>query len=205
VLPNGEKVLPEEVEAVYEQSPIVREIAVLEREGTLAALIVPDDEALRAGGAAKIDEQLRDDLDRLGRQLRPFQRVSRIAVTRAKLPRTLIGKLQRFRLPELWQAAVEGRAERPPAELSDADRALLNDPLAESVWQWLRQRFAGREVSLDASPQLDLAIDSLAWVELTLEIERRFGRSLGEEAVGRDRHAARSAARGDRGTGGHVS
>jgi long-chain acyl-CoA synthetase len=185
VLPNGEKVLPEEVEAVYEQSPIVREIAVLEREGTLAALIVPDDEALRAGGAAKIDEQLRDDLDRLGRQLRPFQRVSRIAVTRAKLPRTLIGKLQRFRLPELWQAAVEGRAEQPPAELSDADRALLNDPLAKSVWQWLRQRFAGREVSLDASPQLDLAIDSLAWVELTLEIERRFGRSLGEEAVGR--------------------
>lgn len=49
----------------------------------------------------------------------------------------------------------------------------------------MHARFPGRAVSLDASPQLDLGIDSLAWVELTLEIERRFGRSLGEEAVGR--------------------
>lgn len=185
VLPNGEKVLPEEVEAVYEQSSIIREVAVLEREGTLAALVVPDEEALRAGGAAQIEEQLRDDLDRLGKQLRRFQRVSHIAVTRQKLPRTLIGKLQRFRLPDLWQAAVEGREKRPPAELSEADRKLLEDSLAAAVWDWLRERFPGRADSLDASPQLDLQIDSLGWVELTLEIEQRFGRSLSEEAVGR--------------------
>jgi long-chain acyl-CoA synthetase len=185
VLPNGEKVLPEEIEAVYGQSPIIGDIAILERDGALAALIVPDEDALRAGGAAKIEEQLRDDLERLGRQLLPYQRIGRIAVTRERLPRTLIGKLQRFRLPGLWQAAVEGRREPPCAEFSEADKQLLAEPMAASVWDWLRARFPDRVRSLDASPQLDLGIDSLAWVGLTLEIEQRFGRSLGEAAVGR--------------------
>ena len=185
VLPSGEKLLPEEVEAVYEDSAIVREVAVLEQDGTLVALVVPEEEALRARGGLRVEAQLRDELDRLGRRLRSFQRVSRIAVTAQRLPRTPIGKLQRFRLPALWQEAAARRRDAPPAEPDEADRRLLEEPLAAAVWAWLRGRFAERPLGLDDSLQLDLGLDSLAWVGLTLEIEQRFGRSLDEAAVGR--------------------
>lgn len=185
VLPNGEKVLPEDVEAVYEQSGIIREVAVLEQEGVLVALVVPDEEALRAGGTAHIEGQLREDIDRLGRRLRSFQRVTRIAIARSALPRSPIGKLQRFRLPALWRKAAAGRGEAHPVEVMESDRALLADPMAAAVWAWLKTRFPDRAHSLDDSPQLDLGIDSLAWIGLAIEIEQRFGRNLGEESVGR--------------------
>lgn len=184
VLPSGEKVLPEEVEAIYELSPIIREIAVLEQGGVLVALVVPDEQRLR-GGTLRIEGQLRDDIERLNEQLRPFQRVARISVTRERLPRTPIGKLQRFRLPALWQSATTARPKLRPLELTMADQELLADPTARAVWDWLRTRFPDRAYGLEASPQLDLGIDSLAWLGLTLEIEHRFGRSLGEDAVNR--------------------
>ena len=55
----------------------------------------------------------------------------------------------------------------------------------EKVWHWLRDRFPTRALTLDASPQLDLDIDSLEWVSLTLEIEERFGVALTGDAVSR--------------------
>jgi len=56
---------------------------------------------------------------------------------------------------------------------------------AAEVWQWVRGRFPGRALTLDASPQLDLDVDSLEWVALTLEIEERFGVTLTGDAVSR--------------------
>ena len=46
-------------------------------------------------------------------------------------------------------------------------------------------RFPARALTLETSPQLDLDIDSLEWVALTLEIEERFGVALTGDAVSR--------------------
>jgi long-chain acyl-CoA synthetase len=47
----------------------------------------------------------------------------------------------------------------------------------------LQQRYAGTGISLDSSPQLDLGIDSLAWISLTTELEEKYGIALGAEAL----------------------
>jgi long-chain acyl-CoA synthetase len=49
----------------------------------------------------------------------------------------------------------------------------------------LADRFPDRRLAPETSPQLDLDIDSLGWVNLTLEIGERTGVELREEAVGR--------------------
>jgi long-chain acyl-CoA synthetase len=49
----------------------------------------------------------------------------------------------------------------------------------------LRRRYPDRELSLDTSPQLDLQIDSLEWVTITIDFEQRFGVALTGEAVSR--------------------
>jgi long-chain acyl-CoA synthetase len=68
--------------------------------------------------------------------------------------------------------------------MSEEDRALLENPAARRVWQLLADRYSDRHLTPDTSPQLDLAVDSLGWVDLTLEIAESTGVELSEEAIG---------------------
>jgi long-chain acyl-CoA synthetase len=69
--------------------------------------------------------------------------------------------------------------------MSGEDRALLRDPAAMGVWNLLADRYPDRRLAPDASPQLDLDIDSLGWVNLTLEIGDKTGVELDEAAIER--------------------
>src|SRR5206468_984548 len=72
-----------------------------------------------------------------------------------------------------------------PEEMSDEDRALLDDPAAKQVWDWLATRYPDRRLAPDTSLQLDLGVDSMEWLNLTLEIRQRAGVELSDEAIGR--------------------
>ena len=185
VLPDGKKIFPETVESAYEQSRFIREVAILSVGGALAGLVVPDLEAIRRTGAERIEDRLRDELAVLGARLPPWQRLQGFAVTRTGLPRTHLGKIRRHLLPPLYAAARERKAEVPPSPLSQEDRALLADPVAARLWDWLSARYPGRSLSLDTSPQLDLGLDSLGWVGFTLELRPAVGIDLTEDAVAR--------------------
>lgn len=72
-------------------------------------------------------------------------------------------------------------SEEMPAE----DRALLDDPVANEVWDWLADRYPEARLTPDTSPQHDLVIDSMEWLNLTLEIRQRAGVELSDEAIQR--------------------
>ncbi|MEE8122795.1 MAG: AMP-binding protein [Alphaproteobacteria bacterium] len=184
VLPDGKNVAPEEVEAVYAESPYVREIAVLERNGALAGLVVPELEAVRQARSSRIGDLVRVTFGELSPRLPPYKRLSGFAMTRQTLPRTNLGKYRRHLLPEIYERAERGEGP-PAAPLSQEDRALLEVPRVQKVWRWLEGRFPNRKINLETSPQLDLGIDSLAWVELSMELERRVGVRLSEEQIAR--------------------
>jgi long-chain acyl-CoA synthetase len=185
VLPDGKKLFPEDVEAAYTGLPFVKEIAVLLHESALVALMVPEAEAIRERGAVRLDSLLREAIEQRVTQLKPHQRVTGYAISWDPLPRTHLGKIKRHKLPRLYRAAKSGGKSEPTATVSDADRALLDQPAARAVWDWLGTRFPGRPLALDTSPQLDLGVDSLHWVELTLEMQDRFGVRLSESAIAR--------------------
>jgi long-chain acyl-CoA synthetase len=69
--------------------------------------------------------------------------------------------------------------------MSGEDRALLEVPAAMSVWKLLADRYPDRRLTPDSSPLLDLDVDSLGWVNLTLEIGEKTGVELDEEAIDR--------------------
>lgn len=185
VLADGKKVTPEEVEALYAASPYLREVAVFENGGRLAALLVPDEESVQQHGAARMENLLREAIEDVSLRLPAFQRLGEYRITRTSLPRTHLGKIRRFLLPELYARAQSGASATSAAELSQSDRQLLAMEPINRIWDWLGTRFAGRPLSLDASPQLDLHVDSLEWVTLTLEIQDRFGVALTQDALGR--------------------
>lgn len=203
VLGGGKNIFPEELEKIYADSPYIREFAVLESAGTLVALVVPDFEAIAATGNRRVEDIMRVTLGERAATLPSFQRIAGFAVTREPLPRTRLGKYQRFLLPELYARAKSGMAPRGPAEFTSEDRALLAQSPAREIWEWLVARYPGKMLSLDLSPQLDLGIDSLEWVTMTLEIAERFGIDLTEQDAAdavtlRDlviRASARAAAR----------
>jgi long-chain acyl-CoA synthetase len=157
VLPDGKNVFPEAVEAVYGDSPFLHEAAVLEHEGLLVLLVVPEDEAIRAHGAARPEALLHEEIERLSRRLAPYQRASGFAITRERLPRTPLSKLKRHHLPTLYSRATAGVAPVPASTLSEIDSALLDDPAVRPVWDWLQERYPDRRLSLDTSPQAGAA------------------------------------------------
>src|SRR6185369_11735029 len=70
-------------------------------------------------------------------------------------------------------------------EMTPDDRALLESPAAAKTWQWLAGRFAHERLSPDSDFRLDLGVDSLEWLNFTLEIRRQAGVELSEDAVAR--------------------
>lgn len=183
VLSDGKNVNPEDVETSYLEGAFIREFAVLEQDQALAALVVPDDDAVRKYGAAREEDLLREEIEAISRRLPSYKRVATYRVTRTRLPRTNLGKLRRHLLPNIYAAAVAG-SDRV-SELTEDDRRLLAAEPAKSVWHWLQNRFHGKHLTLETSPQFDLHVDSLEWVALTLEIQEHFGIALDEATVGR--------------------
>lgn len=185
VLADGKKIFPETVEAVYADSPLIQEFAILGHDGKLVALVVPNLDAIRAHGGTRAEDLIRDELAERGRALPAYQRLSGMAIVHEPLPRTQLGKPRRFLLPAIYERALHRRGGEEAAAMSAQDRGLLASPFAARVWSWLAARFPERPLSLDTSPQLDLGVDSLGWVNLSLEIEQALGVTLGEAAIAR--------------------
>jgi long-chain acyl-CoA synthetase len=182
---SGEKVQPDEVEEVYQNNPAIREVGVLQLDRRLVALIVPEP----GKEEGELDRAIRRAIEEESGRLTSYQRITDYALTTEPLPRTRLGKIRRHLLAERYERAKRGLEEegRPVSqeEMSREDRALLEDEAAKQVWEWITDRYPGRRVTLDTSPQLELGIDSLEWLNLTLEIGQRTGAELSEEAIGR--------------------
>ena len=188
VTAGGENVQPEAVETVYQRHPYIREFALLEDRGRLLGLVLPEPGAIRRAGHTDIAAAVRQAVAAVNANLPSYQRVAEIALTRDPLPRTRLGKLRRHLLGAAWQAARAGETQPeplPPDAWPEADQALLVQPAAEQTWAWLARRFPGRRLTPDTSLHLDLQVDSLAWLDIALDLEQVAGVELGEAAIAR--------------------
>jgi len=181
VLSGGKKLFPEELEQKYAQSRFVREIGILARDRGLAALIVPDIAAMQSDGLFDLRSALRVELAEIGQTLAPHLRLTGFATTNEPLPRTRLGKLRRFLLPDLYRRADTGAA--APAATADETAATSDDPMERTLLAVLHRRYPGRPLSLDANPMLDLGIDSLEAMSLALDLEQALGVEIREEQI----------------------
>jgi long-chain acyl-CoA synthetase len=191
VTESGENIQPEDVEEAYLKSPVISEAGVLQKDGRLVAVIVPELSEIRQHDG-EAGEAIRKAVEEESKRLPSYQRISDYAVTREPLERTQLGELRRHLLEERFEQAKEeeegaGEAAGPisPEEMSEEDRALLENQAAKWVWDWLASRYPDQRLTPDTSPQLDLGVDSMEWVNLTMEIGQSVGVELDEEAIER--------------------
>src|SRR5690606_33127151 len=147
-------------------------------DNRLVALVVP---AAAEGGEEAVAAAIRAT----SQTLPSYRRVTDFAILRQRLPRTSLGKIRRFQLPDLYREAKAGRLAMRPKDLSPEDRTLLAAEPARHVWDWLHRQFPDRAVGMDASLATDIGIDSLAWVGLTLDLQETTGVRLTEERLAR--------------------
>jgi long-chain acyl-CoA synthetase len=187
---GGKKIQPDEVEQHYTGEAVIREIGVLQSKQKLVALVVPN---LKVVGHDNLSEKVSEAINAISKTLPSYYRVTDFAISNEPLPRTNIGKIRRKALSERYeQIKAVGKDEQSQHKghtaidaMSPEDRALLEDPVVKQCWDWLCEKFPDAELTLDKSPQVDLNVDSLEWVNLTLEIQEKFGVELSEEAIAR--------------------
>ena len=191
VTEGGENIQPGNVEGAYAANPLIREVGILQKDGRLVGLIVPELNEIRKRGEEDIERALREAVNEVSRRLPTYQRISDYAITGEPLDRTRLGKIRRHLLLDRYDRArggmeaPAGEAARPISreKMSESDRALLENPAADQVWEWLTGRYSDRRLTLDTSPQLDLGVDSMEWLNITMEIGRRASVELSDEAI----------------------
>lgn len=191
-LPGGEKIWPERVEDLLDEAPSVRESGVLAHQGRLVGIIVPRAVSVHPSELDRVTQAIRADLDERLSLLPSYYRLTEFTLSLDPLPRTRLGKIQRHKLSELFETGRQRRTVLPldlrpmPIDaMTPEDRQLIEDPVALQVWNWLAGRFPAVRLTPDTNMALDLGLDSLEWMTLTLELRDRIGIDLPEEAVSR--------------------
>ncbi len=190
VLGGGENIDPERVERALTEGSAVRDAGVLEHEGRLAAVLFPDPEAVRDLDEEQVRKRLNEALAQAGSELPSHHQINTYRVTPDPLPRTRLGKMRRHKLREVFEALDSGAAQTdvgpmPEERMAVEDQQLLQIPTARRVWERLSERFQRVRLTPDSSLRLDLGIDSLGWVDLSLELRDRAGVALDEDVIGR--------------------
>jgi len=172
VMPSGKNINPEEVEReLLKYSAYVKECGVFLKDGILQAIILPDFYKLKSDHISNIDQFFRwEVIDKLNKIIPSYKKILKFHITAAELPKTRLGKVKRFMLPEL---ATE-RKERAVNEPKSKEYQALKKFLEEETQQ---------EVHPDDHIELDLAIDSLGRVSLSAFIETAFGVEVHENRL----------------------
>ena len=194
VTEGGKNIQPEPVEEVYQSNPFIREIGILQDEhNKLAALIVPNIDEINWNRNGDVERAIREAVDERVQAVPTYQRITDYAIADVPLPRTNLGKIQRHKLVDYYHQAKQGAIEAHPdqagpiaiEDLSEKDQTLLADPVVRQVWDWFAARYPDKRLTPDTSPQLDLGVDSLEWLTLSLELSERMGVELSDDAIGR--------------------
>ncbi len=193
VTPGGENVQPHAIETRLAGHRLIREAGVFQQQdGTLSAVIVPELSEARFRHIETLQPAVQEAMTQQTRQLPSYQHVHDFALTQRPLPRTRLGKIRRHLLEDIFQQArsQQGASSKsdqtgpvPLDDMSVQDRSLLETPEAHKVWDWLIHRYREHRLSPDTRLELDLGVDSMEWLNMTLEIGQRTGIELDEEDI----------------------
>lgn len=179
VLGTGKNINPEEIERlIVKESDLVKEAGVMEINGRLHALIYPNLEVVKERGILNLTETIKwEVVDKVNRKLPEWKRIVGFRITGTELPKTRLGKIRRFLLPELYKKA-EGSGK------GGEDTAIFETEEGRLIASWL-SKYTKSTVLPSSHLEIDLGLDSLGKVELMSFLEKTFGISLKEEDLSR--------------------
>jgi long-chain acyl-CoA synthetase len=179
VLPNGKNIYPDELEAHYQQSPYIQEIAVIgifspqERGERLHAIVVPNFDYLKSKKIANAREALRDKIAGLSNQLPKYKRLMSYQIQGDPLPRTTTRKIKRLELKKAVESGQLQSLNSPPAASGQADESILQSAVGQEVINCLSEtHHRDGPIEPNMNLELDLGFDSMERAELLASLEQ---------------------------------
>ncbi len=189
VLSSGKNIYPEDVEKHYENIQFLKEICVLasltdtgEVRG-LRMVAVPDLNLISARGVLNTRERIRSEISSIGSRIPSYMQITELMLFYDELPRTRLGKLKRGEIEKLINKQKPKLSEEKFA-LSAVEKALIEAPSSTRFLKRLEE-IGGIKgpFSPDQDLSIDLGLDSLTLVEVTVLLENEFGVKLKEEEL----------------------
>jgi long-chain acyl-CoA synthetase len=192
VLSSGKKIFPEEIESHYAKSPYIKEVCVVgigEEDGqSLSAVVVPDAEYCRKAGEGDLNSKIKWELENLSNSLAPYQRIKGFIIVKEGIPRTRLGKIIRYEVKKKYLDELKGikskvtQGEEVPA--TEEDLKLLSSGVGKKIIEVLTKHAKlERQIVLTDHLELDLGIDSLGRVELTMALEQALNSHIPDEVL----------------------
>ena len=174
ILGNGKNVNPTEIEQDIERSDaLIKEIAVIAKNGLLCAIIRPDEKVLAERQIPNLEEFIRwEIIDRYNSTASHHKKILDFVLTNQPLPRTRLDKIQRFKLEEFLRQKDEKRAE------SDVPKTTEYEKIADYI-----RKTTEKDVFPDDHIEIDLGLDSLDKIELASFINSEFGIKITETDI----------------------
>jgi long-chain acyl-CoA synthetase len=171
VLPNGKNINPTELEIKLEKIDVVKEAGVFNHKGMLHAVIIPEYDVLSNKEVKNPDLYFKEQvMPEFNKELTSYKRIMKFSLTKEEIPRTRLGKIQRFKLIELFEKPVKDKKE---AEQMDYEEYFAIKSFLESQ--------VDMTISPDDHLEFDIALDSLGKITLIDFIDRTFGVKIEEE------------------------
>jgi len=174
LLSNGENINPEELEKnIMKTSELIKEIAVIEHNNQLLAMIYPDFKYAKEKHILNIEETLKwKIIDKYNLTASNYKKIGDIKIVKEEFPKTRVGKVKRFKLKELL---TEIKKEKTHIEEPNIEEYRM-------IKEYLKD-FMQKEIYPDDHIELDLGMDSLDKVELQHYIEQTFGFEMDSEEM----------------------
>ena len=196
VLSNGKNVYPEEIEAHYLKSPLIKEICVMGIEANpgdpmsdrLYAVVVPNFEVLKERKIVNTKEVIRFDIENLSSQMASTKRIAGYEIWQEDLPRTTTRKIKRFEI-EKRVLANQGASGSPDVSsekpLTDEEKVWLDDATVQRALSIVKEssRSELSQIRPDYNLELDLGLDSMQRVELLVALENGLGGDVPETEI----------------------
>lgn len=173
VLSSGKNVNPVLIEEkLVAFSSYIKEVGLFIQNDILQALIVPDSLKMKNEGINDLEHYLRFNvISKFNDTLSSYKRILKIHLTMDELPRTRLGKIQRYKLAEI------------ASNLEAKNKLVTNEPSYKEYH--LIKKYLEKETGIIIGPtdsfELDIAMDSLSRVMFLVYIENTFGIKIPEE------------------------
>jgi len=170
-LPSGKNIYAEEIENhLLSSNPLLEEVAVIQRNGKLFAIIHPNFNVLRERGIKNIREAVKwEVLDDYNHKAPMHKKILDYSVIKDSFPRTRLGKIKRHRLAELLQPSIKDLPQHGSPESEEY-----------RVIKTYLEKESGQRVNPNSHLEIDLGLDSLALIDLKIYLENTFGYSTPE-------------------------
>lgn len=169
VLSNGKNINPNEIEEEIMKSELVSDCGVFHSCDKLHLIVVPNKAAYDMLGNEDLENFFRNKLLKpYNENVSTYKKIQRIYFSESELPRTRLGKIQRFKLHEL----VEKTETIAPVQIEKVESEVYN--LLATYLEEEKQRKIAPTMHIEN----DLELDSLEKIGLQSYIYNAFGVSI---------------------------